>query len=184
MRHVSHPQGHCQVKNGTRDIDPRPIDKIIVKFMFLPFVCSRCQAGNKGKRAMGACITNKIISWHAMLRHKSLHKSSSAPRIYISHINMVQPARHLIIMYLLKSIFINKGSGTRDINPRSRPLHITFCHTMLTLKNLICFLYPVLYRTRLQYPVDIAAVANISRLHSPGAKGHASGRTINGKLHH
>ena len=36
----------------------------------------------------------------------------------------------------------------------------------------------------LQYPIDTAAAANTTRLHSFDVKGHASGRTINGKSHH
>ena len=85
--------------------------------------------GNKGNRAMGACITNKIISWHALLPHKTLHKSFLVTRIRTSHATAVQSAKYLIIMYLSKPIFANNGTGTRDIDPRSSPsqiFHIIF----------------------------------------------------------
>ena len=164
-RPVSPLRYHCQVKHEPRDIDPRPIDKIIVKFVFFSFVCSRCQVGFKGHRAMGACITNKYILWHALLSHKKLYKSFFATQTLTSYVITIQTAKDVAIIYILNISFMTSGTGTRDIDPRSSPYtpdYIKFWHTMLPVNE---YLFP-------------NHSATLRFMHTP----RTSNRTLNGEF--
>ena len=85
-----------QVTNGTRDIDPRLTHLININFVFFSFVCSRCQVGCKGIRAMGACITNKSIFWHTLL-----------------------PQIKLCFVFNVLGCVVSPTTGPRDIDPGS-----------------------------------------------------------------
>ena len=105
----------CEVNHGPRDIDPRPI-MIIKKYLFQLIVCSRCQAGSRGKRVMGAYMQNKIVR-HTML-----------PSIRYTFLLVYYIKYQLELGPML--VVLNHGSW--DIDPG--PLHIfitSYRHTLL-----------------------------------------------------
>ena len=96
IRRLFSPPRAGQVTNGSRDIDPRPINVINIKYVFFSFVCSRCQVGFEGIRVMGACITNKYIFWHTLL-----------------------PQIKMCFVFSIISCIVSPNTGSRDIDPGS-----------------------------------------------------------------
>ena len=96
VRRLFSPPRTGQVTLGTRDIDPRLTQLFNIKFVFFSFVCSRCQVGYKGNRAMGACITNKFMFWHTLL-----------------------PQVNLCFVFNVLGCVVSPTTGSRDIDPGS-----------------------------------------------------------------
>ena len=123
-----------QVTHGSRDIDPRPMAFINVYFSFKIFVCSRCQVGLKGNRAMGAYITNKHFFWHTLLPQNLM-----CILLYSLEFSPVSFSR------CLKSsegvLMPVKLFGTRDIDPSLElivyVIRTAVQHTMLPLNEFL-----------------------------------------------